>query len=250
MNVLFLVLFFVLIILLIIVMFLLLKRLIFKINQLSMDYFLDKLKAYDNLIEEKEKKIKELNELINNKEFKLYEKENNVNVTSNNPTFLYDLKDISYKDEDIFKRMKEVNNKFNFSNKKIVSNFLKNNFDMDAIDDYNKYCEVRDKLDSGMVFDILTKKESKQMDMVRGLLGDYGEIFDSFMKDHKKFDLKKFISYLNKIIKQLDPYIYIYVGNKKENYDDINEYIHTEYDDSIFKGIKIIYRGKLYDYSI
>ena len=58
MNVLFLVLFFVLVILLIIVMFLLLRRLIFKINQLSMDYFLDKLKAYDNLADYIYKKMK------------------------------------------------------------------------------------------------------------------------------------------------------------------------------------------------
>ena len=79
---------------------------------------------------------------------------------------------------------------------------MKKNFDISVIEDYNKYCQVRDKLNSDMVFDILTKKESKQIDMVRELLGDSSEVLDDFMKSHKKFDLKKFISYLNKVIKE------------------------------------------------
>ena len=64
------------------------------------------------------------------------------------------------------------------------------------------------------------------------------------------FDLKKFISYLNKVIDSLDPHVYVYVGDKNLNYDNLNEYIKTVFDDSIFRGFKIIYRGKLYDYSL
>ncbi len=230
-------------------MFLLLKRLVFKVNQQSMDYFLDKLKVYDKLINDKENKLKELNELIDNKEKKEKEKEEKQ-INNNSPVFLYDLKNLSYKDDDIFKKMKEVNNKFNFDDKEIILNFLQNKIDKDTITDYNNYYRVRKILNQDVIFDLLTKKESKQKEEVRKLLGELEFILDDYMKRRKEFNLKQFVTYINKKIDNLDPYIYIYVGNKNENYNDLDKYIKTKYDDSIFKGIKIIYRGKLYDYSI
>ena len=249
MSVLFLVLFFVFIILLIIIMFLLLKRLVFKVNQQSTDYFLDKLKVYDNLIDDREKKIKELNELINSKSKEMSEKEKEVSNHSES-VFVYDSKNVAYKDEDIFKKMKEVDRKFHFDSKKIVNKFLEDKFDTSLVKDYNKYYKVRKLFNQEVIFNILTKKESRQLDEVKKLLGDSVGILDDFMKNRKKFDLKKFISYLNRVIDKVDPYVYIYVGDKSENYNKLSPYIKTRFDDSIFKGLRIMYRGKLYDYSI
>ena len=115
MTILLLALFFVFIIFLIATMFLLLKRLVTKINQQAIDYFVDKLKAYDNLLDKKEYQLKDLNKLIDNKEEELDKRE--VVSGSNTEVFLYDMKSIDYKDNDIFKKMKVVDEKFNFDNK-------------------------------------------------------------------------------------------------------------------------------------
>ena len=258
MSVIFLVLFFAFIVLLIIVMFLLLNKLVFKVNQQSIDYFVDKLKVYDNLIEEKENKIKELNELIDNKNNELNKKDEVKTVVSNETTvnnesqmFLIDnMKNVTYKDDDIFKKMKDVDKKFDFDNVKIINEFIDNQFENETIMEYNKYISLKKVFTQDVIFDLLTKKESIQKEKIKELLGDSCGILDDFIKVNKKFEVKKFISYLNKIIDNLDPYIYIYVGNRNENYNYLNEYIKTKFDDSIFKGFKIIYRGKLYDYSI
>ena len=85
---------------------------------------------------------------------------------------------------------------------------------------------------------------------IREILGDLASILDDFNKKHKKFNLLKFISYFDKIIMVEDPYIYIYVGDSKENYDKLHPFIRTKVDDHIVKGISIIYRGKLYDFSL
>ncbi len=249
MNILFLILFFVLVILLIIVMFLLLKRLIFKVNQQSMDYFLDKLKAYDQLVDDREKKLKELDELIDNKENELNKKEES-HVHENTPVFFYDLKNVNYKDENIFHKMKEVDRKFHFDNKKVVSDFIDHHFDASIIEEYKKYCEIKERFNQDTIFNILTKKESKQIDEVRSILGDSVSILDHYLKKNKVFHIKKFVSYLNNILNTLDPYVYVYVGNENENYNSLHSYVQTKFDDSIYKGIRIIYRGKLYDYSI
>ena len=48
----------------------------------------------------------------------------------------------------------------------------------------------------------------------------------------------------------VDPFVYVYVGNSKENYDHLHEFVKTKVDENIFKGVSIIYKGKLYDYSL
>lgn len=248
MTILLLALFFVFIIFLIATMFLLLKRLVTKINQQAIDYFVDKLKAYDNLLDKKEYQLKDLNKLIDNKEEELDKRE--VVSGSNTEVFLYDMKSIDYKDNDIFKKMKAVDEKFNFDNKKIIEEFLQNKFDDKSVLSYNKYCKVKDIFTQDVVFKLMTMRDKTRLEKVKELLGDSGEVLDDFMKRNKNFDLKKFISYFNKVIRELDPYVYVYVGNDSENYNTLNKYIKTLKDDSIFKGLKIMYRGKMYDYSL
>jgi hypothetical protein len=52
------------------------------------------------------------------------------------------------------------------------------------------------------------------------------------------------------MINENNPNIYILVGTEEENYDKIDDRIRTIYDSSIYKGFKIIYKNKLYDYSL
>ena len=42
----------------------------------------------------------------------------------------------------------------------------------------------------------------------------------------------------------------VYVGDKSENYDYLSKYIKTIYSADIYKGIKIKYQNKIYDYSL
>ena len=65
-----------------------------------------------------------------------------------------------------------------------------------------------------------------------------------------RVSLEGFIDYLNELVDLNNPYILIYVGNKNENYDNLSKYIVTKYDAGIYKGIKIVYKNKVYDYSL
>ena len=64
------------------------------------------------------------------------------------------------------------------------------------------------------------------------------------------FKVKKLISNLDTFIQKNDPVVYVYTGDKNVNYDDINSSIKTVYDKNINEGIKIHYKGVLYDYSL
>lgn len=239
---------FAIIILLIVVMFMFLKKTVIKINQQSKDYFVDKLKAFDALIAEKEEVLKGLNESIEEKQKELLNQEaekNNVEAV-----YLYDEKSIDYQDDQIFKKLKNVENRFNLNSEKLILNFMDKHFKDTTVSKYRKLVEIRGKLGRDFVYRMVSKGPKEQEKNVRELLGDLGSILDDFNKKNKRFSLLQFISYFDKIIMGVDPFVYVYVGNSKENYDHLHEFVKTKVDENIFKGVSIIYKGKLYDYSL
>ena len=70
------------------------------------------------------------------------------------------------------------------------------------------------------------------------------------MKTEKNTSIYNFLNYLDYQLQSQSPFIYVLVGNKQENYDYLSDKVKTIYDEKIYKGIKIKYRNKIYDYSI
>ena len=73
-----------------------------------------------------------------------------------------------------------------------------------------------------------------------------------YLENYKKedFNILEFKNHIENLIDQNDQTIYVRVGKKEENYDHLNNNIKTIYDESIIKGIKIVYQNKLFDYSL
>lgn len=247
-DILILILVFAVVILLIFVMYFLLKKTIAKINQQSRDYFVDKLHAYDELISQREETIKDLNEKIEIKQKELLE--NKDEDIKTNAVFLYDQQDIDYQDDNIYQKLKKIENRFNINNERLINNFIKKHFTNDSVVLYNCLVDIRGKLSKEVIYKMISKGPNEQENNIRIILGDKASILDDFKRKHKKFNLLKFISYFDKIIMVEDPYIYVYVGNAKENYDDIHPFVRTKVDEKIYKGVSIIYRSKLYDFSL
>ena len=75
-------------------------------------------------------------------------------------------------------------------------------------------------------------------------------IIKEFKQKYKKLDISKLKTYLDEQIDRTSPIIYVKVGSKYENYDRINPNIRTIYDDKVYTGMIIIYKSKIYDYSL
>ena len=226
--------------LLIAVMFFFLKKTVLKVNQQLKDYFVDKLQVYDDLINEKEKKLKGLNEELEIKS-KDGEKQD---------IYLYDIKNIEYQDEDIFKKMKDVEKRFNVNNVDLLEEFITKKFTDNTVSYYNQLIEIKESFNHDMIYKILSESPSEQESIIRGLLKCESKILDDFKTKEKKFNTLKFISYFDKLIDEVDPYIYVYVGDSSENFDYVHPFIKTKIDENIYKGLFIVYRGILYDYSL
>ncbi len=230
-------------------MFVILKSIVKKINAQTELYFVDKLHDYDNIINGKEKKIKELDDEL--KKMENVQVQNNDAVNKNNFEFDYNIIDLfnktKYQDENILKLSKEIDDKFNFNYEAILKEFISAVNNNEKI--YNFCVNLRSKFSSSLIYDLKTK-DNYEIELKKILDDNELTIFNHFKLIYKDKSIDSFINYLEELIDLNNPNILVYVGDKRENYDNMSKYIKTRYTSSIYKGIKIVYKDKMYDFSL
>ena len=240
----------ILILILVIAMYLILKNTVKKINEQSKSYFVDKLQEYDYLIDEKENKLNQID-----KELKEKELNNNTNTEeSKKGNFEFDyniinlLNETKYQDKNVFEINKKIESDFNIDYKKIINSFLSNNEN----DSNYLFClNLRNKFDPEVIYKLKIMDREDMEKELKGMLDEKEyKIYEIYKSISEKPSLESFIDYLNELVDSNNPNIIVYVGNKEENYDDMSKYIKTKYSKDIYKGIKIIYKNKIYDYSL
>ncbi|MBR4178889.1 MAG: hypothetical protein IKR57_06050 [Bacilli bacterium] len=227
-----------------------------RVNILMKKIFVDKLQEYDYLIDDKEKKIDSLDDTIDKKtkayaklEQEVYELEktleDKVVVKTDNvvlPT------DADFEDGNILSGYKKIKSGFNFDVTKEIEKFVSNI--KDSKDEYEIYCNVRSYFTPSVIYTFLTYSSENQKKIINDLLEENEKKLLEKELNVKKFNITNFINKLDVLIQKTDPNIFIYTGNEKDNFNEINENITTVYDKNITEGFKIVYKGVVYDYSI
>ena len=235
--------------LMILIMFFLLKNIVKTINEQSKSNFALKLQDYDDLVEEKSKKLDEIKSNYN--ETKI-EENNKIKEESDNgivnKASVIDFSNANYQVEDILERFKEIDKRFVINSKSVVEKFLK---DINTYDNnYNVLISIKNKINSLGIYELLSSNKS---DAYKKILSVLNEEETNILKKYSKsssFRVDEFLSYLDYEIKKSDPTIYVDVGNKDEYYDYLSPNIKTVYNKRIYKGIMITYQDKVYDYSL
>lgn len=240
---------FAVIILLVVLMSLILKNAVKEVDKKSKSFFVDKLQEYDYLIDEKEKRLSELESELEKRKNGL--KDSNRDINSPNYDFDSSIIDLltetNYLDKNIFALNKKIEEKFIINYEDLIKDFLSN------IKDNNRYeftLNLRNKFTPDEIYKIETLlPEDREIYLKEILTSDEYMVYEIFTSSNK-FNMVDFIDYLNRLIELNNPTIEILVPNKNINYDYIDSKIKTKVSDNIYRGIKIVYRNKVYDFSL
>ena len=155
---------------------------------------------------------------------------------------------LSNKNKNLQDIEKKIDEEFNFDNEKIIKEFI-NNIDESKNYDYCK--RLKSKFSFNQVYELKTLTSDEQLKRLRQLLNDEEyKILELYIDTHLEFILDDFINYLNELIRLNETTVTIYVGNEDESYDYLDKHIRTRIDKDIYRGIKIGYRGHIYDFSL
>jgi len=240
----------VLILALVFAMFMILKSTVNKINKQTKSYFVNKLQEYDYLIDEKENKLNQIEKQLKDKESR--NKDSANEIRRDNYEFDYNIinlfNETRYQDKNIFELSRKIEDSFNIDYAKLISKFLDEHVDYE---NYEFCVNLRNKFDPETIYDIKLLSTSLQEERLKSMLDsrEY-KIYEVFKSITVKNTLENFIDYLNELVDLNNPYITVYVGNHNDNYDNLSKYIKTKYSKDIYKGIKIVYKNKIYDYSL
>lgn len=231
-------------------MFFILKNTVKKINSQTKLYFVDKAQEYDYMINEKIDKLTKINQELKEKE--ISKEETNESINQNNYEFDYKIIDLlnktKYQDKNIFELNKMIDEKFDIDYVGLLKDFLNNVHDDGT---YKFVTNLRNKFNSKAIYDLKILSDEDQVEFLnKNLKEEEKQIYKAYITINKKHNLDSFIDYLNELVDLNNPNITVYVGSKTENYDYLSEHIKTVYSKDIYKGIKIIYRNKIYDYSL
>lgn len=240
---------FTVIILLVVAMSLVLRNAVKQVDDKSKSYFVDKLKEYDYLIDEKEKKLSELeSELEKRKQGLKDNTDNNGKLNYDFDSSIIDLlTETSYLDKNIFAINKKIEEKFIINYEDLIKDFLSN------IKDDNKYdfcLKLRKKFTPLEIYKIEIMLPMERDEYLKKFLTkEEYMVYEIFLASNR-FNMEDFIDYLNRLIELNDPTITVLVPSKNVNYDYIDKRVKTKVSENIYKGIKILYRNKIYDFSL
>lgn len=227
----------------VLIIYILLKKMVKVINEQTKLYFALKLQDYDKLIEEKEQKLKSISES------KIVEE---VQVKDNSEEFVpnVSINVSNYQTDDFLMALKRIDRKFDYDNKAIIKYFINNIYTVSKNPDYYiSLCKIRNLI-TEHDYEITIRNDQDKIKYLKENLGvNEDKIINSYLRKNKDFNLNEFKIFINDAIINNDPTIYVEVGTE-DNYDKLYDNIKTRYNDKIFKGVKIIYQNKLYDYSI
>ena len=110
---------------------------------------------------------------------------------------------------------------------------------------------LRKKFDSQTIYNLKSMLPNVYEEALKTMLNNKEyKVYEAFKVMNTENNIDNFIDYLDQLVDLNNPKIKVLVSNKNENYNYLDENIETIVSNKIYRGIKIIYRNKVYDFSL
>ena len=267
----------ILIVIMLVFIFILFKNIIKRMDENAKKYFVNKMQDYDYILEEKQARLEEIKNEINNIEASNqnilktsddeYEEENDYKEKKKKDIdeeydelprkketedIKYNLNVPNYRETQFFNNYKEVRKVFTVNNEKIIKEFIADHKNLKEEKEYKSLSKLRKKFDEDTVYGCLTLSKEDQKNILKEALTATERKLRKFdeMSNEKDFNVEKLVEYIDKRMEQIDPTICIYTNVLDKKYDEIDSNIVMKEYKNMSEGIIIKYRNKIYDYSI
>lgn len=245
---------------------LLLTVMIKRINILSKKNFNDKLQEYDSLIDEKEKKVFDLEENIVNKQTEVEELNNKMKSLNEvlgekesaesglAPTLISG--GAVMENEDVVReKYHKIRSEFNFNQRDIILSFIKKHpISESERKKYTQYQRINKELNQQSIFKVLSLPKRRQEEEFRRLFTEEDvKLLDDLpggKNDVGGFNLQKNLRSFKNAYQKAAPVYYVYTPYGDAGAIGSIKDVKIVKDDYITEGFRIMYRGRIYDYSI
>lgn len=230
-----------------VVIFFILKNTVANINEQGRIYFTLKLQQYEN----EYNKVNAHEERNKGLEEKQTKQVKTISIAQNSGSLVYVDEKLDYQVSDLLAIVKKIEKGFIIDTETVVKQFIKEKAQRDNIKKYEKLKEVKDYIMGLGVYNILTTNDEDYINNVeREIERIDHKIYHRYIMSSEEFEIEDFLNYLENEIGTCDPTIYVIIGEDDVNYDHIDKRVKTIYNEKVYKGVKIIYKNKLYDYSL
>ena len=261
----------ILIFIMLIFVFILFKNIIKRIDDNAKKYFVNKMQDYDYILEEKQTKLEEIKQeiedvkrinrnIIHKEEEPVNEKKSKIELTTNEEDLIVKKTDElkinthfpEYRETQFFNNYKEIKKIFTINNEKTIKDFIKKHKNLQEEKEYKVLKNLRDEFTDEAIYECVTLERKDQIKVLNEILSPRTKKilkYDNLVKE-ASFNIRTLIKILDEKLEELEPYIYIYVNGVSSNFDYIDQNIITKQYKNMSEGIIIKYRNKIYDYSI
>ena len=231
----------------IVTIYFILKGIFSSINEKGKEYFALKLSELDKKKPHNDEKKEEEKEEGTKTQVTVPE-ETNQNQGS---IVLYQSKNVNNFDvKDVLQLVKKIDTKFNYDDRYIVEEFVKQTKNDNNTEKFNKLTEIKKLIEKTGIYNLLIANDESIEKLKNDISNIDSDIILRYESINECFDVENFIAYIDIEIKKNDPFIYVMVGDKSVSFDDLGEKVKTIYKEEVYKGIKILYKGNIYDYSL
>lgn len=237
-------------IIMVIFFFFVFKNITTQLGGMAKNNMLRQVTAYDEIIESKNRELKDIQEEIDFVKAELRNRDSNPKLVNNAIQSNYSIINSSkYAEQGFADKYKKIKDSFLFDTEVYLNKIIK------SVDrDDNSYLiarQILDRINLDICYELSTLREEDQYSILSACFSqEENNLLKRFLEEVKKFDCVNFVDWLKDVTFHKNTQIVIRTNDQRDNFNLFNSNIVTEYDKDICEGFYIIANGYFYDFSI